>query len=185
MMRVFRENIRKKRLLRLADLEEIYPYASAYSKEHEDYLLEAQEATAKLQDGEPGYRALWQHVLDVSIADLKKNYDKLDVEFDLWKKESYVQEYIPDMIEKMKKDGFAYESEGALVVDVTEEGDKKELPPCIIVKSNGATLYATTDLATIVERRNCFSRIRSSMWRTKDSHFTLHRCSVWQRKPVS
>lgn len=140
----------------ISDLEEIYPYASGYSKEHEDYLQEAQEATARLQEGDAGYRALWQHILNVSITDLKKNYDKLSVEFDIWKKESDVQPYIPDMVEKMKKDGFAYESEGALVVDVTEEGDKKELPPCIIVKSNGATLYATTDLATIVERMKLF-----------------------------
>ena len=140
----------------ISDLEEIYPYASVYSKEHEDYLQEAQQATARLQEGDAGYRALWQHILNVSIADLKKNYDKLSVEFDIWKKESDVQPYIPDMVEKMKKDGFAYESEGALVVDVTEEGDKKELPPCIIVKSNGATLYATTDLATIVERMKLF-----------------------------
>lgn len=140
----------------ISDLEEIYPYASGYSKEHEDYLQEAQQATARLQEGDTGYRALWQHILNVSIADLKKNYDKLSVEFDIWKKESDVQPYIPDMVEKMKKDGFAYESEGALVVDVTEEGDKKELPPCIIIKSNGATLYATTDLATIVERMKLF-----------------------------
>lgn len=140
----------------ISDLEEIYPYASGYSKEHEDYLQEAQQATARLQEGDAGYRALWQHILNVSIADLKKNYDKLSVEFDIWKKESDVQPYIPDMVEKMKKDGFAYESEGALVIDVTEEGDKKELPPCIIVKSNGATLYATTDLATIVERMKLF-----------------------------
>ena len=140
----------------ISDLEEIYPYASGYSKEHKDYLQEAQQATARLQEGDAGYRALWQHILNVSIADLKKNYDKLSVEFDIWKKESDVQPYIPDMVEKMKKDGFAYESEGALVVDVTEEGDKKELPPCIIVKSNGATLYATTDLPTIVERMKLF-----------------------------
>ncbi len=140
----------------ISDLDEIYPYASAYSKEHEDYLLEAQQATAKLQDGDPGYRALWNHVLNVSIPDLKKTYEKLDVEFELWKKESDVQPYIPDMVEQMKADGLAYVSEGALVVDVTEESDKKELPPCIIVKSNGATLYATTDLATIVEREKLF-----------------------------
>lgn len=140
----------------IGDLEEIYPYASAYSKEHEDYLQEAQTATEMLQKGHSGYRALWQHILDVSIADLKKNYDKLDVEFDLWKKESDVQEYIPDMVQKLKEEGHAYLSEGALVVDVTEESDKKELPPCIIVKSNGATLYATTDLATIVEREKLF-----------------------------
>lgn len=140
----------------IGDLEEIYPYASNYSKEHEDYLTEAQEATTLFQDGHAGYRALWHHILDVSIADLKKNYDKLNVEFDLWKKESDVQKYIPDMVQKLKDDGFAHISEGALVIDVTEEGDKKELPPCIIVKSNGATLYATTDLATIVEREELF-----------------------------
>lgn len=141
----------------ISDLEEIYPYASGYSKEHKDYLLEAQQATARLQEGERGYIALWNHILDVSIADLKRVYEKLNVEFDLWKKESDVQAYIPDMIEKMKADGLAYESEGALVVDVTEEGDKKELPPCLIVKSNGATLYATTDLATIIDREKLFS----------------------------
>lgn len=141
----------------ISDLEEIYPYASSYSKEHEEYLQEAQQAVAKLQGGDPGCRALWKHIMDISVADLKGVYHKLDVEFDLWKKESDVQDYIPGMVEAMKADGLAYESEGALVVDVTEEGDKKELPPCIIVKSNGATLYATTDLATIVEREKLFS----------------------------
>ncbi len=140
----------------IADLAEIYPYASGYSKEHEDYLLEAQRNTAKLQEGHRGFRALWNHILNVSVSDLKKNYEKLNVDFDLWKKESDVQPYIPDMIEDLKKQGLAYESEGALVVDVTEETDKKEIPPCIIVKSNGATLYATTDLATIFEREKLF-----------------------------
>ncbi len=141
----------------ISDLEEIYPYASAYSKEHEDYLAEAQQAVAKLQDGDRGCVALWKHILDITIPDLKKNYEKLNVEFDLWKKESDVQPYIPDMVEKLKADGLAYESQGALVVDVTEESDKKELPPCIILKSDGATLYATTDLATIVEREKLYS----------------------------
>lgn len=141
----------------ISDLEEIYPYASGYSKEHEDYLHEAQQAIAELQDGRRGYRALWEHIMKVSVADLKRVYDKLNVDFDLWKKESDVQDSIPDMVEKLKADGLAYESEGALVVDVTEETDKKEIPPCIILKSNGATLYATTDLATIVEREKLFS----------------------------
>ena len=140
----------------ISDLEQIYPHASGYAKEHEDYMQEAQQITAQLQEGHPGYIALWRHILSVSIEDLKKNYDKLDVHFDLWKKESDAQPYIPDMVEKMKADGLAYMSEGALVVDVTEEGDKKELPPCLIVKSNGASLYATTDLATIVEREKLF-----------------------------
>lgn len=141
----------------ISDLEEIYPYASAYSKEHPDYMAKAQANTAKLQEGDKACRALWTHILDVSIADLKKNYDKLNVEFDLWKKESDVEEYIPDMVSYLKENGYAHMSEGALVVDVTEPTDKKELPPCIVVKSNGATLYATTDLATIVERRKLFN----------------------------
>ncbi len=98
----------------ISDLEEIYPYASGYSKEHEDYLVEAQEATVSLQEGVRGYRALYDHILNVSIVDLKKNYDKLNVEFDLWKKESDAQPYIPNMVEKMKADGLAYMSEGAL-----------------------------------------------------------------------
>ncbi|MDR1700444.1 MAG: arginine--tRNA ligase, partial [Lachnoclostridium sp.] len=141
----------------ISDLEEIYPYASARSKEDEEYKKEAQEATAGLQSGDPAFRAIWQHIVDVSIADLKSNYQKLNVDFDLWKKESDAEPFIPDMIKDMKEQGVAYVSEGALVVDVSEEGDKKELPPCLIVKSNGATLYATTDLATIIERMKLFN----------------------------
>lgn len=140
----------------MSDLEEIYPYASGYSKEHEEYKVEAQTATAELQAGHRGYLALWQHIINVSVADLRKIYDKLNVEFDLWKKESDAQPYIPDMVQKMKDDGHAHIDEGALVVDVKEETDTKEIPPCMILKSNGATLYNTTDLATIVERRKLF-----------------------------
>ena len=140
----------------VADLEEIYPYASKYSKEHEDYKLEAQEVTAELQAGRKGYLALWQHIINVSVADLKRVYGKLNVEFDLWKKESDAQPYIPDMVQGMKDGGYAHIDEGALVVDVKEETDTKEIPPCMILKSNGATLYNTTDLATIVERRKLF-----------------------------
>lgn len=141
----------------IADLEEIYPYASKYSKEHEEYKEEAQEATAQLQAGHRGYLAIWQHIIDVSVADLKRVYDKLNVEFDLWKKESDAQPYIPDMVQQMKDGGYAHIDEGALVVDVKEETDTKEVPPCMILKSNGATLYNTTDLATIVERRKLFN----------------------------
>ena len=140
----------------ISDLEQIYPHASGYAKEHEDYMQEAQQITAQLQEGHPGYIALWQHILSVSIEDLKKNYDKLDVHFDLWKKESDAQPYIPDMVEDMKKRGFAYEDQGALVVDVKEESDTKEIPPCMLLKSDGASLYTTTDLATIVERMKLF-----------------------------
>nr|WP_315104781.1 arginine--tRNA ligase [uncultured Catonella sp.] len=141
----------------IGELEEIYPTASAKSKDDEEYRNEALYATALLQNGNKGYLALWNHILSVSVADLKKNYDKLNVSFDIWKKESDAQTYIPDMVEKMKAEGFAYMSEGALVVDVTREDDKKEVPPCIILKSDGASLYSTTDLATIVERVKLFN----------------------------
>lgn len=140
----------------MSDLEEIYPYASGYSKEHPEYKEEAQTATAELQSGRKGYLALWQHIINVSVADLKKIYTKLNVEFDLWKKESDAQPYIPQMVQNMKDGGYAHIDQGALVVDVKEETDTKEIPPCMILKSNGATLYNTTDLATIVERRRLF-----------------------------
>lgn len=140
----------------LSEFEEIYPTASARSKEDPAFKEAALEATAKLQQGVRGYRAIWEHILTVSVPDLKKNYDKLNVHFDLWKKESDAQPYIPDMVEMMKQKGYAHESDGALVVDVKEESDTKEMPPCIILKSDGSALYATTDLATIVEREKLF-----------------------------
>ncbi|MDE6313636.1 MAG: arginine--tRNA ligase [Lachnospiraceae bacterium] len=140
----------------ISELEEIYPVASAYSKEHPEYKEEAMEATYQLQHGKRGYQALWNHILEISVNDLKKNYEKLNVEFDLWKKESDAQPYIPEMVEDMKKGGYAYFSDGALVVDVKEDGDTKEIPPCMILKSDGASLYNTTDLATIVERMKLF-----------------------------
>lgn len=138
----------------IGDLEEIYPTASAKSKKDAAYKEKAMEATFKLQNGVRGYRALWQHIMRVSVADLKKNYQRLQVEFDLWKGESDVQDFIPDMVNYMKEEGYAYISEGALVVDVKEETDTKEIPPCMILKSDGASLYNTTDLATILERMN-------------------------------
>lgn len=136
----------------ISELEEIYPTASAKSKEDAAYKAAAMEATFKLQNGVRGYRALWQQIINVSVADLKRNYDNLQVTFDLWKGESDVHDMIPAMVEQMKQDGFAYESEGAWVVDVKEETDTKEIPPCMILKSDGASLYNTTDLATIKDR---------------------------------
>lgn len=141
----------------IAELEEIYPCANAYAKAHPEYKEKAQNATYLLQQGKKGYVALWNHILNVSIGDLKKNYNRLNVEFDLWKKESDAQPYIPNMIKKMKDKGYAYLSDGALVVDVKKDTDTKEIPPCMILKSDGATLYHTTDLATIVEREKLFS----------------------------
>lgn len=141
----------------ISELEEIYPTASSKSKEDEGYKEAAMQATFELQQGRKGYQALLHHILNVSVTDLKRNYENLNVSFELWKGESDAQPYIPDMVQKMKDEGYAYISEGALVVDVKEETDTKEVPPCMILKSDGASLYNTTDLATIV-------------WRMKDYH---------------
>ena len=140
----------------ISDLEEIYPYASAYSKEHEDYKEAARTATAELQAGRRGYRALWQYILKISKEDLRKNYDNLNVHFELWNGESDVDELIMPMVEDLKKRGIAHLSEGAIVIDVKTENDKKEMPPCILVKSDGAAIYASTDLATLVQRERDF-----------------------------
>lgn len=136
----------------ISELEEIYPTASKKSKEDEAYKEAAMQATFELQHGKRGYQALLKHILNVSVTDLKRNYANLNVSFELWKGESDAQPYIPDMVQKMKDDGFAYISDGALVVDVKEETDTKEMPPCMILKSDGASLYNTTDLATMVWR---------------------------------
>ncbi len=140
----------------ISELEEIYPTASAKSKENAEYKDRAMDATFKLQKGVRGYRALWNHIMKVSVADLKKNYDNLNVEFELWKGESDVHDLIPGMVEYLKKEGYAYISDGALVVDVKEETDTKEIPPCMILKSDGASLYNTTDLATIMDRMKTY-----------------------------
>ncbi len=141
----------------ISELEEIYPTASAKSKEDDSYKEAAMQATYELQHGRKGYQALLAHILNVSVSDLKRNYENLNVSFELWKGESDAQPFIPDMVQKMKDDGFAHMSEGALVVDVKEDTDTKEIPPCMILKSDGASLYNTTDLATIV-------------WRMRDYH---------------
>ena len=136
----------------ISELEEIYPTASGKAKEDDAYRENALHATYLLQNGHRGYRAIWNHIINVSVSDLKRNYANLNVSFDLWKGESDAQAYIPDMIDKLKKDGFAHEDQGALVIDVQEETDTKEIPPCMIQKSDGASLYGTTDLATLVQR---------------------------------
>ena len=137
----------------LSDLEEIYPAASAKSKTDDAYKEEAMNDTFLLQQGERGRSALWRHIMNVSLPDLKRNYDKLNVSFELWKGESDAKPYISELVQMMKDRGYAYESEGALVVDIKEETDTKEIPPCMILKSDGAALYTTTDLATLAMRR--------------------------------
>ena len=136
----------------ISELEEIYPTASAKSKTDEVFAKKAHEATYFLQNHKRGYYALWQHIMAASVADLKRNYENLNVSFDVWKGESDAEAYIPPMLEKLEAQGILQESEGAKVIPVAREDDKKEIPPCILVKSDGATLYATTDLATIVQR---------------------------------
>ena len=136
----------------LEELEEIYPKASARSKEDKEFRDKAQENTLRLQSGYAPYIAIWEHIMRISKADLKKNYDNLDVHFELWKGESDVQKCIEDLCKDLEERKIAYISDGALVVDIGEEGDTKELPPCIIRKSDGAALYATSDLATLIER---------------------------------
>lgn len=140
----------------IGELEEIYPSASAKSKTDDAFKERAQDATFKLQNGYKPYTAIWKHIMEVSLADLKKNYGNLDVHFDLWKGESDAQPYIPWLIQDLQDKGLARESQGALVVDIAREGDSKELPPCIVRKSDGAALYATSDLGTILEREKLY-----------------------------
>lgn len=164
----------------IGELEEIYPAASAKSKEDQEFSRRAHDTTFLFQQGDRGLVALWKHIIQVSVSDLKENYRKLNVDFDVWYGESDAQPYIPAMVEKMKADGFAYESQGALIVDVAEETDTKEVPPCILVKSDGATLYSTTDLATIVQRVQEYNpdAIIYLTDKRQEMHFTqVFRCS--------
>lgn len=164
----------------ISELEEIYPAASEYSKSNPEFKEEAKQITYFLQNGHRGYTAIWNHMLEVSVSDLMKIYATLNVSFDLWKKESDAQPYIPDMIQYFKDNNYTRISEGALVVDVKEETDTKEIPPCMILKSDGATLYNTTDLATIVERMKLFhpDRIIYITDKRQELYFeTVFRCA--------
>lgn len=134
------------------DLAVMYPKASAACKTDESRLEHARRCTKELQNGRPGYVALWRHFVDVSMVGLKREYGSLGARFDLWKGESDAEPFVAPMIDDLKARGLAYESEGALVMDVARPDDKKEIPPILLVKSDGAALYGTTDLATIVDR---------------------------------
>ena len=140
----------------ISELEEIYPAASARKKEDEAFAEQAHTATFELQQGRRGYRALWQHIMNISVADLKKNYENLGVSFESWLGESDADPYMPPMVQDLKDRGLAVESEGAWVIPVAQDSDKKEVPPCILVKSDGSAIYATTDLATMVQRMQDF-----------------------------
>ena len=156
----------------ISELEEIYPAASAKKKEDEVFAEKAHTATFELQSGRRGYRALWQHIMRLSLADMRKIYDNLDVHFEAWLGESDADPYIPAMVEDFKNRGIAVQSEGAWVIPVAEETDKKEIPPCILVKSDGSAIYATTDLATMIQRMQDFKPDR--MFYITDKRQSLH-----------
>ena len=156
----------------ITELEEIYPAASARKKEDEAFAEKAHTATYELQTGRRGYRALWQHIMRLSLADMRKIYDNLNVHFEAWLGESDADPFIPAMVEDFKKRGIAVQSEGAWVIPVAREDDKKEVPPCILVKSDGSAIYATTDLATMVQRMQDFKPDR--MFYITDKRQALH-----------
>lgn len=154
-------------------LEEIYPLASAACKESPERLQLARQATMELQNGRPGYRALWEHFTALSVADIKRNIAMLGVQFEIWKGEADVNALIPVLGEELKKRGLAVESEGAVVVPVAEESDNKEMPPLMFYKSDGSVTYGTTDLATLYERVRDFPRLKKLIY-IVDKRQNLH-----------
>ncbi|MBE6159393.1 MAG: arginine--tRNA ligase [Firmicutes bacterium] len=154
------------------ELEYLYPIASAKAKEDETYLEEAREMTARLQRKERGIYALWEKIIEVSKANIKRLYDKLNVEYDEEYGEAYSDNFVNDVVEYYKNNNLTRLSEGALVVDVAKEDDKKELPPAILVKSNGTVSYETTDLATIYDRVNRHNP--TAIWYVVDNRQDLH-----------
>lgn len=164
--------------LSAADLNEIYPFASKRSKEDAAFKEKAHLATCELQSGRPGYIALWKEILRVSVADMKGNYQKLGVDFDLWYGESDADRYVEPLMALLDEKELLRRSEGALVVDVAEEGDKAPMPPVIVRKSDNSSIYATTDLATIMQRQQDFSPNR--IWYVVDKRQELHFTQVFR-----
>jgi len=140
----------------ISELEEIYPAASAKKKVDEAFADRAHTATFELQQGRRGYRAIWQHIMKLSVADMTRIYNNLNVHFEAWLGESDADPFIPAMVQDMKDKGYAVQSEGAWVIPVAKDTDKQEVPPCILIKSDGSAIYATTDLATMVQRMQDF-----------------------------
>ncbi len=154
------------------DLMELYPYASNKSKEDESYMEEARIMTAKFQDGNRGLMALWHHIMQVSKTDIKRIYDRLNTTFEVWEGESDGNKYIPEMIEYMEKLNIVEDSQGARVINVALDNDDHEVPPLLLVKSNGSASYETTDLACIWERMHLFNP--DEIWYLTDARQTLH-----------
>lgn len=163
----------------IEDLATLYPEANAKAKADENIMNEAKQATLEFQQGRRGYVALINKILEISKQDLKKNYESLNVNFDLWLGESDSKPYCDKIIKEIEDKNLARISEGALIVDVAEDGDKIEVPPFILKKSDGAVLYSTTDLATIVQREQEYNadRIIYVVDNRQEMHFTqLFRC---------
>lgn len=160
------------------ELNEIYPFASAKSKQDEAFRDTARQVTTELQSHKPGIYDLWEKIMEVSVGSVKKNYSKLDVSFDLWYGESDADPYIPETIDILTKKGLLHESDGAMVVDVQEDGDKITIPPIIVTKSNKSVGYDTTDLATIVQRQRDFKPSR--IWYVVDKRQSLHFTQVFR-----
>ena len=142
--------------LGLEVLDRLYPMAAARAKEDKDYRDRARRATMELQSGKAGFLRLWRHFVEVSRTALKREFKALDVEFDLWKGESDADPLIARMVEDLKTKDLLTLDQGAQIVRVAREGDKKELPPLLVISSEGSAMYGTTDLATILDRRESF-----------------------------
>lgn len=160
------------------ELNEIYPFASQKSKSDDAFKEKARAVTAELQSGHKGYIAVWKEIMRVSVKDLKENYGKLYVDFDLWYGESDADKYVDELIDCLNEKGLMYESDGAMVVDVEEETDKASVPPVIIKKSDNSNIYATTDLATMIQRQNDFAPDR--IWYVVDKRQGLHFTQVFR-----
>ncbi len=159
-------------------LNEVYPFASKKSKTDEAFAEKAHRMTFELQTGNPGCTALWQEILRVSIADLKGSYEKLGVDFDLWYGESNAEAYVEPLLATLREQNLLHESEGAQVVDVEESDDKAPVPPVIIKKSDNSNIYATTDLATIIQREEDFHP--AAIWYVVDKRQGLHFTQVFR-----
>ena len=156
------------------DLGRLYPQASNKAKADEARNERSQKAVAEMQAGRAGYRALLRHFIDVSVEALKLDYGFLNVSFDLWKGESDVDALIPGLVERFKEAGLAELSDGAWIVPVARESDKKEMPPVMLVNSRGGTGYHTTDLATILDRMDTLKPTPERMLYVVDQRQALH-----------
>lgn len=154
------------------DLMTLYPFASNRAKEDEEYMEEARNITAKFQDGDKGLMALWNHIMNVSKTDIKRIYDRLNTTFEIWEGESDGNKYVPELTEYLKEKKLVEESQGALVINVKEENDDHEIPPLLLIKSNGSASYETTDLACIWERMHKWSP--DEIWYLTDARQSLH-----------